>query len=85
MSKSIENIRLLLEEITMQCDANWIAFSGGLDSSILAQIKKKSDLNAVTIITKDFVGTGRSKRIAEQEAAKKLLNYSTDPAPSWGP
>jgi len=24
----------------MQHDANWIAFSGGLDSSILGQIKK---------------------------------------------
>ncbi len=57
MSKSIENIRLLLEEITMQCDANWIAFSGGLDSSILAQIKKENDLNAITIITKDFLGS----------------------------
>jgi len=57
MGKSIENIRLLLEEITMQCDANWIAFSGGLDSSILAQIKKDQGLNAITIITKDFLGT----------------------------
>jgi len=57
MSKSIENIRLLLEEITIQCDANWIAFSGGLDSSILAQIKKDQDLNAITIIAKDFLGT----------------------------
>ena len=41
----------------MQCDANWIAFSGGLDSSILAQIKKKSDLNAITIIAKDFLAS----------------------------
>ena len=57
MSKSIENIRLLLEEITMRCDANWIAFSGGLDSSILAQIKKESNLNAMTIITQDFLGS----------------------------
>ena len=57
MGKSIENIRLLLEEITTQCDANWIAFSGGLDSSILAQIKKEQDLNAITIIAKDFLGT----------------------------
>ena len=57
MSKSIENIRLLLEEITIQCDANWIAFSGGLDSSILAQIKKDQGLNAITIIAKDFLGT----------------------------
>jgi len=57
MSEPAENIRLLLEEITMQCDANWIAFSGGLDSSILAQIKKDSDLNAVTIIAKDFLAS----------------------------
>jgi len=57
MSEPAENIRLLLEEITMQCDANWIAFSGGLDSSILAQIKKESDLNAVTIIAKDFLAS----------------------------
>ena len=57
MSEPAENIRLLLEEITMQCDANWIAFSGGLDSSILAQIKKESDLNAVTIVAKDFLAS----------------------------
>jgi len=56
MSEPAE-IRLLLEEITMQCDANWIAFSGGLDSSILAQIKKESDLNAITIIAKDFLAS----------------------------
>jgi len=56
MSEPAE-IRLLLEEITMLCDANWIAFSGGLDSSILAQIKKDSDLNAVTIIAKDFLAS----------------------------
>jgi len=30
----------------MRYDANWIAFSGGLDSSILGQIKKDQDLNA---------------------------------------
>jgi len=57
MSEAIENIRLLLEEITIQCDANWIAFSGGLDSSILAQIKKDQGLNAITIIAKEFLGT----------------------------
>jgi len=57
MNEPTENIRLLLEEITMQCDANWIAFSGGLDSSILAQIKKESDLNAITIVAKDFLAS----------------------------
>jgi len=60
MDKFTENVRILLEEITMQCDANWIAFSGGLDSSILGQIKKDQDLNALTIIAKDFIGTDLS-------------------------
>ena len=40
MNEFEKNVRELLEEITMQCDANWIAFSGGLDSSILRWIKK---------------------------------------------
>ena len=57
MDQSEKNVRTLLEKVTLQCDANWIAFSGGLDSSILGQIKKDQDLNAITIITKDFLGT----------------------------
>jgi len=57
MNISEKNVRMLLEEITSQCDANWIAFSGGLDSSILGQIKKEQGLNAITVITKDFLGT----------------------------
>ena len=57
MNEPIKNIRLLLEEITIKCDANWIAFSGGLDSSILAEIKKEQNLNAITIISKDFLAT----------------------------
>ena len=60
MDKFIKNCRVLLEKITMRYDANWIAFSGGLDSSILGQIKREQDLNALTIITKDFIGTDLS-------------------------
>ena len=51
-----KNLRMNLEEITLHCDANWIAFSGGLDSSILGHIKKEQGLNAITIIAKDFLG-----------------------------
>ena len=57
MNTSEKNVRVLLEKITSQCDADWIAFSGGLDSSILGQIKKEQGLNAITIITKDFLGS----------------------------
>ena len=52
-----KNVRMNLEEITLHCDANWIALSGGLDSSILGHIKKEEGLNAITIIAKDFLGT----------------------------
>ncbi len=52
-----KNVRMNLEEITLHCDANWIALSGGLDSSILGHIKKEQGLNAITIIAKDFLGT----------------------------
>ena len=57
MNKLEKNVRRILEEVILDCDANYIAFSGGLDSSIIAQIKRKQDLNAITIITKDFLGT----------------------------
>ena len=57
MNTSEKNVRILLEKITSQCDADWIAFSGGLDSSILGQIKKEQGLNAITIIAKDFLGS----------------------------
>ena len=57
MNISEKNVRVLLEEITSQCDADWIAFSGGLDSSILGQIKKEQGLKAITVVTKDFLGT----------------------------
>ena len=77
MSESIKNIRLLLEEITIQCDASWIAFSGGLDSSILAQIKKHQGLNAITIIAKDFLGTdlGYSQIAAKHIGIPLELKY----------
>jgi len=52
-----KNVRMILEEITSRCDASWIAFSGGLDSSILGYIKKEQGLSAITIIAKDFLGT----------------------------
>jgi len=60
MTDNIAKIRSELEQITIECDAEWIAFSGGLDSSILAHIKKHQNINAITIITKDFLGTDLS-------------------------
>ena len=77
--KPKKNVRELLEEITSQCDANWIAFSGGLDSSILGHIKKDQDLNAGTIITKDFLGTdlGYSQIMGKHIGIPLELKYVT--------
>ena len=79
MNEFEKNVRTVLEEITTQCDANWIAFSGGLDSSILGQIKKEQDLNAVTIITKDFLGTdlGYSQIMGKHIGIPLELKYVT--------
>ena len=79
MNESEKNVRALLEKITSQCDANWIAFSGGLDSSILGQIKKDQDLNAITIITKDFLGTdlGYSQIMGKHIGIPLELKYVT--------
>ena len=49
--------REILKEATANCNSEWIALSGGLDSSILAHLLKDKKLNAITIITKDFLGT----------------------------
>jgi len=65
-----KNVQMILEEITSRCDANWIAFSGGLDSSILGHIKKEQGLNAITIIAKDFLGTD----LAYSQIVSKHIN-----------
>ena len=57
MTNDIVEIRSLLEKSLIDSDAKWVAFSGGLDSSIVAKIQSKKNINGVTIITKDFVGT----------------------------
>ena len=57
MTNDMVKIRSLLEESLVNSDAKWVAFSGGLDSSIVAKIQSKKNINGITIITKDFVGT----------------------------
>ena len=61
MNDSVTKLKLLLKQVTLQCDAEWIGFSGGLDSSILAQMKKDQNLNAITIIAKD-IATNLTKK-----------------------
>ena len=49
--------RTVLQNSVEECKSKWIALSGGLDSSILAYLLKDQKPQAVTIITKDFLGT----------------------------
>lgn len=57
MNNHITKIKTMIEKTVLKYDADWIALSGGLDSSIIAKIKKEHDINGIAIITKDFIGT----------------------------
>jgi len=57
MESKIDQCREVLHNACAECESNWIALSGGLDSSILANLIKKEGMHAITIITKDFLGT----------------------------
>ena len=52
-----DQCKTILQAACEECESNWIALSGGLDSSIVANLMRKKKANAITIITKDFVGT----------------------------
>ena len=57
MESEIDQCRKVLENSVAECESKWIALSGGLDSSILAHLMKDQNPQAITIITKDFLGT----------------------------
>jgi asparagine synthase (glutamine-hydrolysing) len=45
----------IIEKAALACNADCISLSGGLDSTILAYFLKDKKINAVTIITKEFL------------------------------
>ena len=57
MKTDIDQCMSILQNAVSECDSEWIALSGGLDSSILAHLRKDLNPQAITIITKDFLGT----------------------------
>ena len=57
MESEIDQCRKVLDNAVSDCKSEWIALSGGLDSSILAHILRNKKPQAITIITKDFLGT----------------------------
>jgi asparagine synthase (glutamine-hydrolysing) len=57
METVMDQCRIVLQNSVAECKSKWIALSGGLDSSILAYLLKDQKPQAMTIITKDFLGT----------------------------
>ena len=55
--KTEEECMRILTNAVNECKSDWIALSGGLDSSILAHLRKDQKPETMTIITKDFLGT----------------------------
>ena len=57
MKTEEEQCMRILTNAVNECKSEWIALSGGLDSSILAHLRKDQKPETMTIITKDFLGT----------------------------
>ena len=57
MKTDMDQCMKVLQNAVKECESEWIALSGGLDSSILAHLRKDQKPHAITIITKDFLGT----------------------------
>ena len=57
MENDTDQCMATLQNAVSECKSEWIALSGGLDSSILAHLRKDQKPQAMTIITKDFLGT----------------------------
>ena len=57
MKTDIDQCMTTLQNAVRECESEWIALSGGLDSSILAHLRRNQNPQAITIITKDFLGT----------------------------
>ena len=57
MKTEEEQCMRILTNAVNECKSDWIALSGGLDSSILSHLRKDQKPQTMTIITKDFLGT----------------------------
>ena len=55
--RELEQIYQLLDTATTSCTSEYLALSGGLDSTILAYFLKKRKAKAISIISKDFVAS----------------------------
>ena len=74
MENDTDQCMATLQNAVSECKSEWIALSGGLDSSILAHLRKDQKPQAMTIITKDFLGTDLT--FAQIVAKHTRLNLS---------
>ncbi len=80
MEKFSQNLYQCLEESCNKCTSNVLSLSGGLDSSIIANFLKSRKLEAVTVISEDFVSTDLTycQMIAKETALPlTILNVKT--------
>jgi asparagine synthase (glutamine-hydrolysing) len=55
VQETIKQLYEIIEKAALSCTAQHLSFSGGLDSTILAYLLKDRKINAISIISKDFV------------------------------
>ncbi|RDJ30945.1 MAG: asparagine synthase [Crenarchaeota archaeon] len=55
--KEISTLQNLLKESVNNCKSNFLALSGGIDSTILASLLEKRKVKGITIIAKDFIAS----------------------------
>jgi len=57
LEKEFEKLYKILDESVSECTAEYIALSGGLDSSIISFFLQPRKINAISIIADGFIGT----------------------------
>ena len=55
--KEISTLQNLLKESVNNCKSNFLALSGGIDSTILASLLENRKIKGITIIAKDFIAS----------------------------
>ncbi|MEW6043624.1 MAG: asparagine synthase-related protein [Thermoproteota archaeon] len=57
MQELVSKLHDILKAAVMECTAEYIALSGGLDSTILAYLLKDKKIKAISVISKDFLAS----------------------------
>lgn len=74
MNQLSNELFCLLKKSTLECKGDCIALSGGLDSSIISYFLKDRKINAIAIISKDFVATD----LTYCQMIAKKFNFNLD-------